>query len=102
MLLCRHNTWRFAKEATMKAILKNGAILPKEPLPKDWDDGTELQVEKAPSEEARSSDDLDRWMAAVQASAADMDAEDEIILENAIREIRGQARDFARKEAERS
>jgi hypothetical protein len=85
----------------VKAILKNGAILPKEPLPKDWNDGTELQVEKAPAAEIKSSDDLDRWMATVQASADEMDAEDEIILEQSVRDVRNQARELARKEAEK-
>jgi hypothetical protein len=30
----------------MKAVLKNGVICPKEPLPPDWPDGTELEVRK--------------------------------------------------------
>ena len=31
----------------MKAILKNGVIFPKEPVPSDWSDGTELDVQKS-------------------------------------------------------
>jgi hypothetical protein len=31
----------------MKAILKNGAIYPKEPVPSDWSEGTELDVQKS-------------------------------------------------------
>ena len=30
----------------MKAILKNGVIYPKEPVPPDWSEGTELEVQK--------------------------------------------------------
>ena len=31
----------------MKAILKNGVICPNEPLPPDWAEGTELEVQKS-------------------------------------------------------
>jgi hypothetical protein len=31
----------------MKAILKNGSICPKEPVPTDWPEGTELDVQKS-------------------------------------------------------
>lgn len=83
----------------MKAVLKNGMICPQEPLPNDWEDGTELRVEKT-SNLTEKNADLDRWMAQVEESASDMDPEDEKILERSIREIRQQARDQARREAE--
>jgi hypothetical protein len=91
-----------AKEATMKAVLKNGVICPQEPLPRDWNDGTELHVEKSSSRTNDTGDELDRWMARVQASADAMDSEDEMILNTSIRELRQQARELARKEAEKS
>jgi hypothetical protein len=84
----------------MKAVLKNGVIYPQEPLPKEWDNGTELRVEKYPAANEESIDELDRWMARVQESADQMDPADEIILERSVREIREQARALARKEAE--
>lgn len=31
----------------MKAILKDGLICPKEPVPPEWSDGTELEVQKS-------------------------------------------------------
>jgi hypothetical protein len=86
----------------MKAILKNGTIHPQEPVPKDWQDGTELRVERLEPDRNGSHDDLDRWMGDVQALADQVDSEDEVILENSIREQRRQARDLARKEAEKS
>jgi gluconate kinase len=86
----------------MKAVLKNGLIHPQEPVPQDWTDGTELHVEKSALGHAETNDDLDQWMAKVQACANRMDPEDEVILEKSIREIRQQARDLARKEAEKS
>jgi hypothetical protein len=91
-------TEHWQKEASMKAVLKNGVICPQEPLPKDWADGTELQVEKSSPEKRESDQALDCWMANVQAFAADIHPEDEIILEKTIRELRQQARDLARKE----
>jgi len=86
----------------MKAVLKNGVVSLQEPVPKDWTDGTELRVEKAIPETTDSGDELDRWMAAVQASADHTDADDEVILEKTIREVRRQARDQARKDAEKA
>ena len=86
----------------MKAVLKNGVIYPQESVPKDWTDGTELRVEKSTPGTQGASDELDRWMADVQTSANDMDPEDEVILEKTVREVRQQARDLARKVAEKS
>jgi hypothetical protein len=86
----------------MKAILKNGVIYPKEKVPQDWPDGAELRVERSEPPSADKSDEFDRWMADVQASANLADAEDEQILETAIRDQRQQARDLARREAEKA
>ncbi len=83
----------------MKAVLKNGVICPQEPLPKDWHEGMELHVEKLPGNGQQPGDELDQWMERVQASADQMDPEDEIILAESIRAIRAQARELARKEA---
>lgn len=91
----------------IKAIVKNGVVVPRDPLPVDWQEGTEVEVERVNGNGSimhttgESNDELDRWMAEVQASADHMDAEDEIILEKSIREARQQARDLARKEAEK-
>lgn len=82
----------------MKAVLKNGVICPQEPLPKDWREGTELHVERLPGNGQQSGDELDQWMARVQASADQMDPEDEKILAESIRAIREHARELARKE----
>jgi hypothetical protein len=86
----------------MKAVLKNGVIYPQEPVPTDWTEGTELHVERSALARMESNDELDRWMAEVQACANHMDPEDEAILEKTIRDVRQQARDLARKEAEKS
>lgn len=83
----------------IKAVVRNGVVVPCDPLPADWQDGAEVEVKKAAS---NGADDLDRWMADVQGLANDMDPEDEAILEKSIRDVRQQARDLARKEAEKS
>jgi hypothetical protein len=82
----------------MKAVLKNGMILPKEPLPTDWSDGTELEVEKAPGKNGRG-DELDRWFAELESACAEMDPEDDRILKDAVAEVRRQEKEQARKEA---
>jgi len=84
----------------MKAILKNGLIYPQEPLPTDWSEGAELQVEKSAQSNGASAEVLDRWMTRVQESANEMDLEDEVILERAIEDIRRQERQLARNDAE--
>jgi len=38
---------RAAPGVVLKAILKNGVIHPKEPVPSDWPEGTELEVQKS-------------------------------------------------------
>ena len=75
----------------IKALVKNGVVVPCSPLPADWQEGTEVEVQKKTG--SNGVEDLDQWMAEVQASASDMDPEDEVILEKTIREIRRQARE---------
>jgi hypothetical protein len=82
----------------MRAILRNGLIHPQEPLPEDWSDGTELEVEKAaPSAHAANDDALDRWFAEVEEIASQGDPEDDKRLEIAIQEVRQQQKELARK-----
>ena len=78
----------------MKAVLKNGTIELREPLPADWREGTELEVEKADSEDTKA--DLDKWHAELEAACAEMNPEDDRILQQAILEIRKQEKDLAR------
>ena len=71
----------------VKAVVRNGLIVPRHPLPQDWTEGTEVEVDKAPSP-LESSDELDRWFAELEALAAQGDPEDDRRLDEAIREIR--------------
>jgi hypothetical protein len=82
----------------MKAVLKNGVIYPKEPVPSDWSEGTELNVEKASPQSANGAlDELDRWYAELDGACAQMDPEDHRILKAAVLEVRRQEKERARK-----
>jgi hypothetical protein len=82
-----------------RAILKNGVILPLEPLPPDWEEGTELTVERQNVADTNgvSPHGTDRWMDEVEALAAQVSAESDEELDQAIAQIRRQAKDLARQ-----
>ena len=81
----------------MKAVLKNGLIHPQEPVPEDWSEGTEVEVEKLYSPTA--GDALDEWFAELEAGCSQMDPEDEKRLHDAINEIRAQEKELERRKA---
>ena len=78
-----------------RAILKNGAIVPIEPLPKDWVDGKELQVEEVRPETEQS---LGEWYRELEAMCADSDPEDDTRLEEALRKADEMAKANVRKQ----
>jgi hypothetical protein len=87
-----------------RAVLKNGVILPLEPLPPEWAEGTELVVERQGVAEANgvspqgvSPHGTDRWMDEVEALAAQVSPESDAELDQAIAQIRQQAKDLARQ-----
>ena len=52
------------------AVIRHGVIQPIEPLPADWQDGTELIVERSVHSPSNSSKDrADEWMDEVEAVA---------------------------------
>ena len=82
-----------------KAVLKNGAICPVEPLPADWTEGTELRVQKAPgSKKKRKPFDIDEWYKRVETAAAEIDPEDWERMQKAIDEHRAQAKKYAKRQ----
>jgi hypothetical protein len=84
----------------MKAILRKGLIHPQEPLPEDWQEGTEVEVEKRKSPQRKSRKSrADEWMDAVEAAAAQGDPADDARLDAAIREVRRRNKELARKKA---
>jgi hypothetical protein len=79
-----------------KAVLKNGVIYPVEPLPSDWADGKELEVND-PSDAAVAAGEADAWFAKMEALVADMTPEEDARLQSAIDEIRCEAKERARR-----
>ena len=66
-----------------KAVLRNGLIHPVEPLPADWKEGEELDVQKA---EEDSLQDLDQWYEELEAMVAENDPADLAELEATLKE----------------
>ena len=83
----------------IKAVVTKGVIVPRDPLPDDWQEGTEVAVEKFSSDTAADKDipPTDVWMDEVEAIALQGDREDDKRLDAAIQEIRRRAKDLARK-----
>jgi len=96
----RHNgladEWRITM---IKAIVKNGVVVPRDPLPADWQEGTEVEVEKC--QNGANSDHgihpTDAWMDEVEAVAAQGNPADDLRLEAAIQEVRCREKELARK-----
>lgn len=72
----------------LKAILQQGVIVPLEPLPSEWNEGTALEVAKANDSEF----DIEDWAASMNRLCADSRAEDEDAMRRAIDEHRLEAK----------
>ena len=48
----------------IKGIISNGVVIPRDPLPDDWKEGTEVAVERFPADAVavRDSACTDAWM----------------------------------------
>jgi hypothetical protein len=87
-----------SKEKIMvKAIVNNGVFVPQEPLPNDWTDGVEVEVDR-PAPTADELAALDRWYAELEAQASQLDPEDDRILKEAVAQIQRQEKELARKQ----
>jgi hypothetical protein len=78
----------------LKAVLRNGAIIPLEPLPGEWKEGTTLEVIKAEDPDI----DLVAWTVLMERLCEDSPAEEEERMQAAINEHRRQAKAQARRE----
>ena len=83
----------------IKAIIKNGVIVPRDPLPTDWQEGTEVEVEKTASNGAHENDihATDAWMDEVEAIASQGDPADDLRLQAALLDVHRREKDLARK-----
>ena len=78
-----------------KAVLKNGMILPVEPLPPEWREGEPLQVESASDDEDK---EFEAWLNELQTLIAQNDPSDLARVEKSIQDADLQAKAFVRKE----
>jgi hypothetical protein len=78
-----------------KAVLKNGVILPLEPLPPEWADGQELRVESADDDD--ESKDIDTWYTELQSLVAHNDPAEIARMEQAIATADQEAKALVRK-----
>jgi hypothetical protein len=83
-------------EGTMmlKAILQQGAIVPLEPVPAEWEEGTTLEVEKADTAPVN----IDVWAGLMDRLCADSPFAEEEKMQSAIDEQRRQAKAQTRRD----
>ena len=78
----------------LKAILQKEVIVPLEPLPPEWEEGTTLEVAKVDAPPL----DIDAWANSMNQLCADSAADDEDAMRRAIAEHRQQAKEQTRRE----
>lgn len=86
----------------IKAIIQNGFVVPRAPLPADWREGTEVEVEKAFEQGATENGmyPTDAWMNEVEAIAAEGNPADDARLEAGIQETRRREKELAQRRLE--
>ena len=65
-----------------RAVLKNGSIVPIDPLPKEWVEGTELEVDQAKPDQSAQS--LEEWYRELEQMCSENTAADIDQLEAAL------------------
>jgi hypothetical protein len=78
----------------LKAILRQGVIVPLEPLPEEWEDGATLEVSKVQPTPA----DIDAWAESMNQLCADSSPSDEVTMFRAIEKHRQQAKAQVRRQ----
>lgn len=78
----------------LRAVLRQGSIVPLEPLPPDWQDGAALEVAKTESPGV----DIDAWAKSMNELCADSSQEEEQTMRRVIEEHRRQAKEQVRRE----
>jgi hypothetical protein len=78
-----------------KAVLKNGVIVPLEPLPAEWRDGKELEVRESVPSELDTDAGEDSWLAEMEALCADSTPEEEERLNRALAERQRDLKELA-------
>jgi len=79
----------------IRAVVKNGVILPMEPLPSGWNEGHSVVVEEL----NETADSLEKWASDMNALTAELaDPEEWQRIESALAEADRQAKSFVRRE----
>ena len=78
----------------LKAVLRQGVIVPLEPLPEDWEDGAALEVARAEAPRM----DIDEWAQTMNQLCADSQPEDEQAMLRVIADHRREAKAQTRRE----
>jgi hypothetical protein len=78
----------------LKAILKKGAIVPLEPVPAEWEEGTTLEIAKMDA----AILDIDAWAGLMNRLCADSPIEEEVMMQAAIDEQHRQAKAQTRRD----
>jgi hypothetical protein len=78
----------------LKAVLREGTIVPLEPVPADWEEGAILEVDKTQA----PAFDIDAWASMMNQLCADSGAADEEVMRSAIEEQRQHAKAQMRRQ----
>jgi hypothetical protein len=78
----------------LKAVLRQGAIIPTEALPPEWEDGAVLEVTMSQAPPL----DIDNWTELMNQLCADSEADDEKAMRDSIEEQRQQAKAQTRRD----
>jgi hypothetical protein len=81
----------------VRAILKNGAICPLDPLPPEWSEGWELAIEGVGPPDSRP-EEIDQRLQELEAAAPETDPEDDERLRVALEQAHQQAKELVRRE----
>ena len=91
----RQNKKKRRQAPTTKAVLKDSVVRPIGPLPAEWIDGTEVEVEIASPNIGDPA--TDNWLEEVCEAAANISDEDEELLARELRRIRNEAENLPLK-----
>jgi hypothetical protein len=80
----------------IRALFKNGRIVPTDPLPPDWAEGQELLVDSMPPSD--DPGDIDRWARQLDEGATALPADDVAAFERLLHEVERQSKESVRRE----
>ena len=83
----------------IRAVFRDGAIHPLDPVPEGWKDGAEIRLEEVKTSTDQESEKLEQWYHEMQATVADLDRSEEWAeIEQTLHEADRCAKDQVRRE----